>query len=725
MKKLKIAAMSIGCTLALITYSFGFSMKTTSASVATVPPFPIGIFYPPEPAETSDAAYADIANLNATFVVGTNNVVSHASNERALQYAAAHGLKLLAHDFGLELKSELAVQSIVGDGWKARSDRRIGQTFASPASGTGWYIDHVALKVDKSTLPSNAKLKLCVYDSPSKAITVGCDAVTGPLDNDLVEFQIAPNLNPTYASYTNIVANNTYYMELQTNSSKEGAFIAVSPNDSYSGGQAYLNGAPQAKDLYFEIRYSQLASTYGQGGRVSDAYLDSLVGFYKSHPALLGYNLKDEPTVDLMVRLQAAQERLKANDPAHMVFANLLPSSAEGLFGFRPMSGEYVTPLKPLGQTFRTGPNISSINTIQMHFDKSQMTNGEALKLTLWNSPAKTTKIAESTVSSPSTNWPQFSLNATVSPNTSYYMELTHNGAGDQSVGWVIRTNTGEKWEKDGTAYVGGSPIDSDFWFTINQNITPHSYEDYVYRWVNKHPDVLVFDHYPFLSSGANRSDYFENLEIIRRQALLGKIDFWSYIQSVGITGTYRVPSKEEMRYQIYTNLAYGAKGYIYFTYWTPQNAVWNEPFHDGIILPDGTKNISYAWAQEINGEVLKLGPSLTSLTSQAVYHTGTIPNGSTALPANFFWQPTDNTQPTVIGYYANGNGRKYVMVVNRDTVNSRTLTFSLTPKPLSVTEISKTTGGEDGTNYDSTTGQLFASFAPGEGKLFALPAGY
>ncbi|MDI4647926.1 hypothetical protein [Cohnella hashimotonis] len=725
MKMYKVAARSIACMFTLAACSFGFAWQPNAADAATVSPFPIGIFYPPEPAETNDAAYADIANMNATFIVGTNNVVSHASNERALQYAAAHGLKLLVHDYGLELKSEMAVQRSAGDGWRARSDRTIGQTFASPASGTGWFLDHVALKVDKTTLPSNAKLKLCVYDSPSKTTTIGCDAVTGPIDNDIVEFQIAPNLNPTYASFSNINANQTYYMELQTNSSREGARIAVSANDSYAGGQAYLNGTPQAKDLYFEIRYSQLASAYGQGDRPSDAYLDTLVDFYNANPAVLGYNLKDEPTVDLMVRLQEVQQRLKTNDPSHMVYANLLPSSAEGLFGFRPMAGDYVTSVTPLGQTFRTGPNVNFINTIQMYFDRSQMTAGEALKLTLWNSTAKTTKIAETTITSASTNWPQFPINTAVSANTLYYMELTHNGGGDNSVGWVIHTNLGEKWEKDGTAYVGGAPINADFWFTINQNITPLTYEDYVYRWVSKHPDVLVFDHYPFLEAGAFRNDYFENLEVIRRQALLGKVDFWSYIQSVGITGTYRVPSKEEMRYQIYTNLAYGAKGYIYFTYWTPQDSVWNSPFHDGIILPDGTKTGSYASAREINGEVLKLGPSLNSLTSQAVYHTGAIPTGAAALPASFFWKPTDTTKPTVIGSFVNGSGRKYVMVVNRDTVNSRTLTFALTPKPTAVTEVSKTTGAEVATNYNSGTGQLSASFAPGEGKLFALPAGY
>jgi hypothetical protein len=60
-------------------------------------------------------------------------------------------------------------------------------------------------------------------------------------------------------------------------------------------------------------------------------------------------------------------------------------------------------------------------------------------------------------------------------------------------------------------------------------------------------------------------------------------------------------------------------------------------------------------------------------------------------------------------------------MVVNRDFTNSRTVAFALSSKPFAVTEISKTTGEESGTNYDNATGMLSSAFAPGEGKLYAI----
>jgi len=259
----------------------------------------------------------------------------------------------------------------------------------------------------------------------------------------------------------------------------------------------------------------------------------------------------------------------------------------------------------------------------------------------------------------------------------------------------------------------------------LNQSIQGGSYEDYVYRWANKRPDILAFDHYPFLIDGSIKSDYYSNLEIIRRQGLRAGVDFWSYIQSVGISGYMKQPSEEEMRYQIYTNLAYGAKGYIYFTYKTPGIEASGEPFFGGLILPDGTKNVTYNYAKNLNAEVEQLGPVLTSLTSQEVYHTGSLPESAQVLPSNYFWQITDTSQPTVVGTFKNAAGRKFVMVVNRDIANARTLNFSIPSKPASVHEVSKSTGAETNTNYNAATGLMSASFTPGEGKLFALPAGY
>lgn len=107
----------------------------------------------------------------------------------------------------------------------------------------------------------------------------------------------------------------------------------------------------------------------------------------------------------------------------------------------------------------------------------------------------------------------------------------------------------------------------------------------------------------------------------------------------------------------------------------------------------------------------MKLGPKLLSLPSRAVYHTGTLPAGTTALPSNFIIQPANASDPLVFGSFADSSGRKYVMVTNRDTVNSRTVSFVLPSQPSGVTEISKTTGSEVSTDYNSTTGAMSSSY--------------
>lgn len=64
-----------------------------------------------------------------------------------------------------------------------------------------------------------------------------------------------------------------------------------------------------------------------------------------------------------------------------------------------------------------------------------------------------------------------------------------------------------------------------------------------------------------------DRPEYFENLEIIRRQALRVGVPFWNVILATPHF-SYRDPSPADMRWQAYTTLAYGGKGLAYFTYW-------------------------------------------------------------------------------------------------------------------------------------------------------------
>ncbi|MCD9025803.1 cadherin-like domain-containing protein [Cohnella sp. NL03-T5] len=456
----------------------------------------------------------------------------------------------------------------------------------------------------------------------------------------------------------------------------------------------------------------------------SDTYLQALTDYYKSNPALLGYLLYDEPSPKLFANLNTVTNKLKSYDPDHMVYVNL---AGAGAVSDKNLDGNDVTPTSSIGQTFRTG-DINNITSLQLWIDNGSWGAGEALTLTLWDSPAKATKIAESTLSTaPTSYWATFPFNnANVSPNTMYYFELTHNGGGDQKIGWVIRSVIGEDWE-EGTAYLAGQPINSDWWFAINgEDKSLKEYESIVRRWADTHPDVLSFDAYPYRIDGGLdeygiHSSYYPTLEAMRKVSVEKGIDVWSNIQSVGLANVMKVPTEADMRYQIYSNLAYGVKGLIYFTYWTPPNE-WGEQFDNGIVDANGNRTDKYNYAKAANADVLKLGPTLLKLNSQAVYHTGpTLPVSTTALPGNFYWQLSNPAQSTVIGSFIDAVARKYVMVVNKDRTNSQNIAFMLPGKPQSVKEVSKTTGTEVVTNYNRFTGNLSADFAPGEGKLFVI----
>lgn len=677
--------------------------------------FPIGIFYPPSPAETTLAKYQQIKDMNANLIVGAAVINTPEANDAALALADSLGLKMLVDDYRFHWRTEMVQQPAYDTGYYVSNTNRLGQTFRTPA-GSGWYLSYAQLKIDPVFWGSGTTLTMRIYDSPARATLLGSASVGGP----------QTVYDHGFGFGIPIAANTTYYMELTSNSASPVGWVTANSGNPYGNGMFYDNGtAVSGTDLLFYISFSQQA--YNDRNSPNNADVDLVANYYKTKSGLLGYHLYDEPGATLFNRVAAVRERIRAIDPGRMAFVNLFPNQAtDALLKVNAISGEFSRPTSVLGQSFTTSAGQTAIDTIQLWVDRLQWGSGEALTLRLWNSPSKTSLVAQSTLTGATNNWPVFTLNATVSPNASYYWELTHNGGGDGSIGWVIRTEDGLKLVKDGTGtgYVNGTPIDSDFWFVVNQNIQGGTYEDYVYRWTLQQPDVMAFDHYPFKADGTLTANYYDNLETIRRQSLLADLDFWSYIQSVGITGHLRKPSQNDMRYQIYTNLAYGAKGYIYFTYRTPGIESSGEPFHNGLILPDGTTNDTYGYATTLNAEVLKLGPTLLGLQSQAVYHTGTLPATTSAVPSGFFWQPS-TALPSVIGYFTNGSGRKYVMVVNRDEANSRTLSFTLPGKPASVTEVSKSTGLEVGTSYNAATGVISASFAPGEGKLYALPAGF
>ncbi len=140
-------------------------------------------------------------------------------------------------------------------------------------------------------------------------------------------------------------------------------------------------------------------------------------------------------------------------------------------------------------------------------------------------------------------------------------------------------------------------------------------------------PALVSYDHYQFAKAGDN-DQYFLNLAMVRQAAQQAGVPFLHIVQACTWTPSMRVPTGDEMRYLVYTTLAYGAHGISYYVYCCAG--------HTGAIaLPDGTPTPIYHALKPLNREFAAIAGQLQPLRSLGVYHAGMMPPGAEALPAD------------------------------------------------------------------------------------------
>ena len=203
-------------------------------------------------------------------------------------------------------------------------------------------------------------------------------------------------------------------------------------------------------------------------------------------------------------------------------------------------------------------------------------------------------------------------------------------------------------------------------WYTV--------YEDYVRAVVDVvHSPLISYDNYS-LTQGGMGDEFFVNLELVRKVALEKQLPFWSCIQSVAHFG-YQVPSDATLHLQVYSALAYGARGIEYFTYFTPQRG----NYRMGAVDPFGNRTPTWDALRRVNAEIHALAPTLARLRSLGVYHYPESPKFSQGLFASklvrFIHMVKDEDQyvaPPVaarflVGEFEDGQGQTFLMIVNKD----------------------------------------------------------
>jgi hypothetical protein len=226
-------------------------------------------------------------------------------------------------------------------------------------------------------------------------------------------------------------------------------------------------------------------------------------------------------------------------------------------------------------------------------------------------------------------------------------------------------------------------------------------------------PKFVSYDHYALFANGTLRDSYFLNLEVVRKVAMKAGVPFWNIVLG-NAHFDYAEPSPAGLRFQMYTTLAYGARGISYFTYFAP--AIGNyrlaplDQFHH--------KTPTWDMLRNVNLQLHQLAPEYLKLTSLGVVHHPEVPKGCHPLSESRFVK-TVGEGKFAIGEFENADKKPAILVVNRNLRGSVAFSFEWKFKPKSPTKMLSPYTGK----WQTWAGEN-NWLAPGQGMILTAEPG-
>lgn len=187
-------------------------------------------------------------------------------------------------------------------------------------------------------------------------------------------------------------------------------------------------------------------------------------------------------------------------------------------------------------------------------------------------------------------------------------------------------------------------------------------YRSYVDLFLKQVPvPYLSWDHYPIVGDNL-RPTYFENFEICAAAARKRGLPIWAFILATAHT-PYPIPTPGHLRFQGFTDLAYGVRCIQYFTYWTPEGTQWN--FHQGPIEKDGTRTPVYDRVKQMNREIQAASGVLGGSRVVSVTHTAPLPKSARPFTPSG-WVKKLSTPGGLVVSHRRGRQSELLLLVNR-----------------------------------------------------------
>jgi hypothetical protein len=217
--------------------------------------------------------------------------------------------------------------------------------------------------------------------------------------------------------------------------------------------------------------------------------------------------------------------------------------------------------------------------------------------------------------------------------------------------------------------------------FASSKQLGTNSYEEYVQEYINQIPVQFVsFDYYPVLKDHISKS-WYENLEVISKKSKEAGKPFWAFVLTTNYDNDHVTPQTlPAMRLQAFSNLAYGAQGIQYFTYWTVNAAdlLAGEDQRGAPISAIGKRTIVYDRVKQLSQEIHNLSDVFLGADVVSVRHTGIgeIPDGTTRLVSLPKSIKVFNTQGNALVSVLRKGDKSFFVIVNKNFKSSMKYTI-------------------------------------------------
>jgi hypothetical protein len=187
-------------------------------------------------------------------------------------------------------------------------------------------------------------------------------------------------------------------------------------------------------------------------------------------------------------------------------------------------------------------------------------------------------------------------------------------------------------------------------------------------------PQMISYDHYALFQDGHLRDSYFPNLETGREMSLKTGLPLCQVILG-NSHFDYAEPSPQWFRFQVYTSLAYGARGLGWFTYTDRDRG----NYRCAAVGLDGRRSPTWKMMRDVNLVCHRLAPTLVRMKSVGVFHYPEPPKGCLGIADSKFLKEVRGNGPFVIGEFEGKDSSRAILIVNKNL--TRSTRFAIVPK--------------------------------------------